>query len=164
MRKMKVMLAALLCVAFAGGGVLLGCSGTDYKKTALPHYAYTTGDWTADYNQQLFYRNDLDVTLGDPSTFYVTEGEYAGYLFSTGTSSGVGYDFYRSKDFVNWEPSGEGFVKSKDHFGVTSFWAPQVLYDKDAGMGGLLYRSRGRRVGQRAVFSVLQRMQQRYRG
>ncbi len=132
MRKMKVLLAALLCLAFAGGGVLLGCSGTDYKKTALPHYAYTAGDWTTDYNQQLFYRNDLDVTLGDPSTFYVTEGEDAGYLFSTGTSSGSGFDFYRSKDFVNWEPSGDGFVKSSKHFGASSFWAPQVLYDKDA--------------------------------
>lgn len=132
MKKIKILFSCLICLLFVAASGLVGCNGYTYKNTALSHYSYGSGERTADYNTKLFYRNDYDVTLGDPSTIYMDEGPYAGTFFSTGTTSGSGFDIYKSTDFVNWELAGEGFLPSKDHYGQTSFWAPQLLYDKDA--------------------------------
>ena len=132
MKKIKILFSCLICLLFVAASGLVGCNGYTYKNTALSHYSYGSGERTADYNTKLFYRNDYDVPLGDPSTIYMDEGPYAGTFFSTGTTSGSGFDIYKSTDFVNWELAGEGFLPSKDHYGQTSFWAPQLLYDKDA--------------------------------
>lgn len=132
MKKIKILFSCLICLLFVAASGLVGCNGYTYKNTALSHYSYGSGERTADYNTKLFYRNDYDVTLGDPSTIYMDEGPYAGTFFSTGTTSGSGFDIYKSTDFVNWELAGEGFLPSKDHYGQNSFWAPQLLYDKDA--------------------------------
>ena len=132
MKKIKILFSCLICLLFVAASGLVGCNGYTYKNTALSHYSYGSGERTADYNTKLFYRNDYDVTLGDPSTIYMDEGPYAGTFFSTGTTSGSGFDIYKSTDFVNWELAGEGFLPGKDHYGQTSFWAPQLLYDKDA--------------------------------
>lgn len=132
MKKIKILFSCLICLLFVAASGLVGCNGYTYKNTALSHYSYGSGERTADYNTKLFYRNDYDVTLGDPSTIYMDEGPYAGTFFSTGTTSGSGFDIYKSTDFVNWELAGEGFLPGKDHYGQNSFWAPQLLYDKDA--------------------------------
>lgn len=132
MKKIKILFSCLICLLFVAASGLVGCNGYTYKNTALSHYSYGSGERTADYNTKLFYRNDYDVTLGDPSTIYMDEGPYAGTFFSTGTTSGSGFDIYKSTDFVNWELAGEGFLPGKDHYGQNCFWAPQLLYDKDA--------------------------------
>lgn len=132
MKKIKILFSCLICLLFVAASGLVGCNGYTYKNTALSHYSYGSGERTADYNTKLFYRNDYDVPLGDPSTIYMDEGPYAGTFFSTGTTSGSGFDIYKSTDFVNWELAGEGFLPGKDHYGQNSFWAPQLLYDKDA--------------------------------
>lgn len=132
MKKIKILFSCLICLLFVAASGLVGCNGYTYKNTALSHYSYGSGERTADYNTKLFYRNDYDVPLGDPSTIYMDEGPYAGTFFSTGTTSGSSFDIYKSTDFVNWELAGEGFLPSKDHYGQNCFWAPQLLYDKDA--------------------------------
>lgn len=132
MKKIKILFSCLICLLFVAASGLVGCNGYTYKNTALSHYSYGSGERTADYNTKLFYRNDYDVPLGDPSTIYMDEGPYAGTFFSTGTTSGSGFDIYKSTDFVNWELAGEGFLPGKDHYGQNCFWAPQLLYDKDA--------------------------------
>ena len=132
MRKAKILLSCLLCFVFVLASGLVGCESYTYKKTELPHYSYASGERTDDYNSKLFYRNDYDVPLGDPTTIYIDEGPYAGNFYSTGTLSGAGFEILKSTDFVNWEIVGEGFVPDLNNYGSDRFWAPQLLYDKDA--------------------------------
>lgn len=132
MKKIKILLSCLLCLVFVAASGLVGCNGYTYKKTELSHYSYAESERTGDYNTKLFYRNDYDVPLGDPTTIYVDEGPWAGNFYSTGTSGGSSFEIYQSTDFINWEPVGKGFMPDQNHFGQEDFWAPQLLYDKDA--------------------------------
>lgn len=132
MKKIKILLSCLLCLVFVAASGLVGCSGYTYKKTELSHYSYAESERTGDYNTKLFYRNDYDVTLGDPTTIYIDEGPWAGNFYSTGTYGGSSFEIYQSTDFINWEPVGKGFMPAQNHFGQKDFWAPQLLYDKDA--------------------------------
>lgn len=129
--KLKSLLISVLCLAFVCSAVV-GCSTTDLKAVELPHYAYTADAVTAEYNSNLFYRNDIQQKLGDPTTILITEGEYEGWLYSTGTTSARGYVAYRTKDFVNWETVGPIFTAADNHFGQESFWAPQYYWDENA--------------------------------
>lgn len=128
--RLKSALAVLLSFCFACAA--FGCGGYDLKEVELPHYSYAEDGRLDNYNSKLFYRNDYDVPMGDPTTVYIEEGEYAGWFYSTGTTSGNSFDIFRSKDFINWEVGGAGFIPAMDNFGKNSFWAPQLIYDKDA--------------------------------
>lgn len=132
MKKIKILFLCFLCLVFVLSSGLIGCSGYTYKKTELSHYSYAESERTGDYNTKLFYRNDYDVTLGDPTTIYLDEGPWAGNFYSTGTYGGSSFEIYQSTDFINWEPVGKGFMPAQNHFGKDRFWAPQLLYDKDA--------------------------------
>ena len=132
MKKIKILFLCFLCLVFVLSSGLIGCNGYTYKKTELSHYSYAESERTGDYNTKLFYRNDYDVPLGDPTTIYIDEGPYAGNFYSTGTLSGAGFEILKSTDFVNWEIVGEGFVPDLNNYGSDRFWAPQLLYDKDA--------------------------------
>ena len=137
-KKLKGLLACLMCVCSVGG-IMTGCGNgmgkSDLGEVELPHYSYENTAIDGNYNHNLFYRNDLDVKYGDPTTIYIAEGEYAGTFLTSGTSSGTGYSVSTSKNFIDWDSSGDGFVPAKNHFGVTKFWAPQLMYDKDARWG-----------------------------
>ena len=61
---------------------------SDYGTVALPNYNYADVAQDGNYNRNLFYRNDLEVKYGDPTTIYVDEGEWAGTFFTSGTSTG----------------------------------------------------------------------------
>ncbi len=132
MKKIKILFLCFLCLVFVAASGLVGCNGYTYKKTELSHYSYAESERTGDYNTKLFYRNDYDVPLGDPTTIYVDEGPWAGNFYSTGTYGGSSFEIYQSTDFINWEPVGKGFMPAQNHFGKDRFWAPQLLYDKDA--------------------------------
>ena len=97
MKKIKILLSCLLCLVFVAASGLVGCNGYTYKKTELSHYSYAESERTGDYNTKLFYRNDYDVPLGDPTTIYVDEGPWAGNFYSTGTSSGSSFEIYRKE-------------------------------------------------------------------
>ena len=74
MKKIKILLSCLLCLVFVAASGLVGCNGYTYKKTELSHYSYAESERTGDYNTKLFYRNDYDVPLGDPTLFMWTRG------------------------------------------------------------------------------------------
>ena len=137
-KKLKGLLACLMCVCSVGG-VMTGCGNgmgkADFGETELPHYSYENTAQDGNYNHNLFYRNDLDVKYGDPTTIYIDEGEYAGTFFTSGTSTGVSYQVSSSKNLIDWELAGDGFTPARNHFGVDKFWAPQLMYDKDARWG-----------------------------
>ena len=55
---------------------------------------------TEPFNENLFYRNDLDVRVADPSIIYITEGPDAGYFYLYGTTDqlqATGVYAYRTK-------------------------------------------------------------------
>ena len=132
--KIKTILASILCLMFVLTSGLVGCSGgeTAGNVFALPHYAYESGQKSAPYNSSLFYRNEAAQKMGDPTTIYIETGEYEGYFLSTGTTSGTGYTGYITKDFVNWTSVGAILTKQENHYGTSCFWAPNIIYDKDA--------------------------------
>ena len=70
-------------------------------EVALPYY---NEEGEADYNRDIFYRNDLLQGGADPTVIYVTEGEYSGYFFIYGSYGGcTNYAAYKSKDCITWE-------------------------------------------------------------
>ncbi|WP_025724394.1 glycoside hydrolase family 43 protein [Acholeplasma granularum] len=86
---------------------------------------------TEPYNENLFFRNDLEVRIADPSVIYITEGKEAGYFYLYGTTdqlSATGIYAYRTKNFNDWQLMGPAFVPHKDSWGISSIWAPEVIY------------------------------------
>ena len=92
---------------------------------------YTTGE--KDYNQNLFYRNDLLVHSADPDCIYITEGEYAGQYFMYATSDSIqsrGLMAWRSTDLFHWKSMGVVFKPDAASWGKKDIWAPEIAYDK----------------------------------
>lgn len=131
--KIKSILAGILCMMLVLTSGLVGCSEESAGNVfALPHYSYDSGQKSDAFNEKLFYRNEALQKMGDPTTIYIEEGEWEGWFYSTGTTSGSGFIAYRTKDFVNWESAGAIMTKDDNHYGVSSFWAPNLIWDEDA--------------------------------
>jgi GH43 family beta-xylosidase len=84
------------------------------------------------YNENLFYRNDLEVRSADPQCIYITEGEDEGwyYLYATSDLLGCkGIMAWKSKDLTNWEVVGVVFEPEDNSWSVANIWAPEVIYD-----------------------------------
>ena len=113
----------------------------------LPHYDYSDST-LGKYNSELFYANDYDIGLGDPTVFYQEEAD-GGWFYVTGTTNGKSIELWRTKNFTDWSYLGKIYTPASNFFGVESFWAPQLLFDenadweyylgKDAGKGKGLY-------------------------
>ena len=132
--KIKALIVSLLTVVCALTS-LIGCGDNDgyhFETAELPHYSYTTDQTKSNFNSDLFYRNEIAQKMGDPTTIMIEEGEWEGWLYSTGTTSGQGFNAYRTKDFNEWEAIGAIFEKDPNHYGQSSFWAPQLLWDETA--------------------------------
>ena len=138
--KMKTVLLSLLSLVF-GFSFLVGCSKDRdkfyYQEAELPktaYFAYTDNQTKSNYNSELFYRNDTAQKFGDPCAIMIEEGEYAGWIYALGSDNigKVGFDAYRTKDFTEWEKVGTIYSRTGNHFGHNAFWAPQLLWDKDA--------------------------------
>lgn len=115
--------------------LLAGCGPT----SALQYY---DGIGEQPYNNNLFYRNDLTNIAADPSVIYVTEGEQSGWFYMYATSDDIGasgYQSWRSKDLSNWECMGVAFQPDRNSWANRSFWAPEVIYHKDAQGAGKYY-------------------------
>lgn len=82
------------------------------------------------YNNNLFYVNNLEFQVADPSVIYVTEGKDAGWFYAYGTSDdigGHGFQAWRSKDLSHWECTGVAMKPEK--WAINCYWAPEVIYD-----------------------------------
>ena len=96
----------------------------------LPHYDYSDST-LGKYNSDLFYANDYDIGLGDPTVFYQEESD-GGWFYVTGTTNGKSIELWRTKNFTDWSYLGKIYTPASNFFGVESFWAPQLLFDENA--------------------------------
>ena len=108
------------------------------------------------YNKNLYYLNELNFQIADPTVIYVDEGEGAGYFYAYGTSDLIqchGFQCWRSKDMTNWEYVGVAFEPDySETWAVNNYWAPEVLYDD--GVYYLFYNSQNIYANNRHCISV----------
>lgn len=84
---------------------------------------------------ELFYKNPVHPNtsgMGDPYVFRASDGRY--YLYTTS-----GFEAWSSDDLVNWRA--EGKVKTEHRWGVSHFWAPEVV--EHNGKFYMYYSARG---------------------
>ena len=144
--KNKKILSILLVFIFVF--VLCGCGGNNNTKATTTKKGDTaqtttnksgvTGSFSYDtemlseaedvsygYNNNLFYVNNLEFQVADPSVIYITEGEDAGWFYCYGTSDeigGHGFQAWRSKDLSHWECTGVALEPFS--WAINCYWAP----------------------------------------
>lgn len=94
------------------------------------------------YNNSLFYRNDLNIHAADPDCIYITEGEYEGWFFMYATSDDVGCRgimSWKSRDMHSWVVSGIVFEPDDLSWGPQNIWAPEIVYDEESKLYYLFY-------------------------
>lgn len=100
------------------------------EDTSLPHFDYSSTS-SGKYNTSLFYANDYDISLGDPTVFYREEAS-GGWFYVTGTTIGQDFDLWKTKNFTDWGYVGKIYTPPTNFFGENCFWAPQISYDAEA--------------------------------
>ena len=100
------------------------------EDSALPHYSYSDNHENL-YNRDLFYKNSYEIPLGDPTVLPVVENGVT-WFYVTGTTSGSGFEMWKTRDFNDWEDLGTVYSPPENFFGKSSFWAPQLIYDETA--------------------------------
>lgn len=103
------------------------------QEIELPHFDYSDST-TGKYNSQIFYANDYDIGLGDPTVFY-REDASGGWFYVTGTTTGKDFDLWKTRNFTDWGYVGKMYTPPTDFFGKDCFWAPQIFYDENASHG-----------------------------
>lgn len=125
--KKVVKLITVLLIAIT----LFGCSNNRYE---LPYYDEIDNG----YNVDLFYENNVNAFGADPDCIYIDDpnAKDNGYFYLYPTSD---YDAatqalvaYKSLDLTNWESVGIVFKPDEDSYTTQDFWAPEVIFDKDA--------------------------------
>ena len=109
----------------------------DEKSTIKGTFSYDSemlsehkDDLSYGYNNNLFYVNNLEFQVADPSVIFVTEGEEKGWFYCYGTSDeigGHGFQSWRSKDLSHWEAMGVALEPFT--WAINCYWAPEVIYD-----------------------------------
>ncbi len=97
----------------------------------------------SDYNESMFYVNKNNLELADPDAIYITEGKEKGYIYIYATSDAInntGVQCWRTKNLVDFECMGTAFIPNRDSWGLTQYWAPEVIYIPSAdGSKGLYW-------------------------
>ncbi len=108
------------------------------------------------YNKNLYYLNELNFPVADPTVIFVEEGEEKGYFYAYGTSDLIqchGFQCWRSKDMTNWEYVGVAFEPDfSESWSINNHWAPEVLYDD--GVYYIFYSAQNIHAGGRHYMSV----------
>lgn len=140
MKRWKMFLVQALVLTLAvsslnGCGIIKSTMG----EAEYEDYAIIDGN----YDENLFYINDLELALPDPNVVYIDRGEEEGWFYAYGTSDDIGirgFQCWRSKDFCNWEYKGVAYMPE---FGETwadgIYWAPEVIYDEESGLYLMFY-------------------------
>lgn len=139
MKKTRIIALLLTASLLLSCILLAGCaSQVQYE---IPNYQglLQAGQSKAEYNQELFYRNDHKIDdAADPFVFDNTVRD--GYYYLYGTHGDIFCS--RSKDLMNWEPVGnaldiQDFVNNQPSEVRRALWkdiwAPEVVYDPDDG-------------------------------
>ena len=130
-----ISLVCCLCFTACGGSNLsVKLAYHDYGPDEPVSGALASAAGEIEFNNSLFYRNDLNSLGADPSAIYITEGEEKGYFYMYATSDDIGatgVQCWRSLDLVNWECRGVAFTPSRDSWALRNYWAPEVIYDDE---------------------------------
>lgn len=71
------------------------------------------------------YQNPMSIKhIGDPFVLRAPDGIYYCYA----TSARDGFKAWTSPDLVHWKEIGYVYKRQKDSWGVTDFWAPEVVF------------------------------------
>lgn len=137
----KKILTAAAVLSLAATTVLSSaCSSA-----TVGHKAYSSINDSENYNKNLYYLNELEFEIADPSVIYVDKGEEQGYFYAYGTSDLVGcfgIQCWRSKDLTNWEYRSVAYQPNFDEtWGYTNHWAPEVIYDKEEELYLMFYNA-----------------------
>lgn len=132
-----------------GGNTVVGDAGFDYDTEMLSE----KDNVDYGYNNNLFYVNNLDFKVADPSVIYITEGKDMGYFYCYGTSDdigGHGFQAWRSTDLSHWECT--GVALKPEAWAINCYWAPEVIYDD--GMYYMFFGAYNLHAGNRLCISV----------
>ena len=139
MKKIRIIALILTTNLLLSCMLLIGCASQ--MQYEVPNYQglLQNGQSKAEYNQELFYRNDHKIDdAADPFVFDNTARD--GYYYLYGTHGDIFCS--RSKDLMNWEPVGnaldiQDFVNNQPSEVRRAIWkdiwAPEVVYDPDDG-------------------------------
>lgn len=131
--------ARTVCSLLSLSMLLGGCSGIGKTSYEVASYQgeVKDGETQAEFNEELFYRNDRKTEGADPFVFDNTERDGYYYLYATTGACFV----YRSQDMMNWEVVGHaldileygenGAYTEERQAAWTDIWAPEVVYDAD---------------------------------
>ncbi len=157
LKRIISLLMVLLMVFGAVGCVLPGGSNQSKVEGEFDYETYdddTYSDYS--YNKNLYYLNELNFPVADPTVIFVEEGEEKGYFYAYGTSDLIqchGFQAWRSKDMTNWEYVGVAFEPDfSESWSYNNHWAPEVLYDD--GVYYLFYSAQNYKAGHRHCMSV----------
>ncbi len=98
-------------------------SSFDEAETELSFKDYSAKN--AKFNHDLFYRNDLEVDMGDPMMVY---DEKTGYFYASGTRGTKSFHCFRSKNLGDWEQMDDMFVPESSSWSKDNLWAPDIEY------------------------------------
>jgi len=71
------------------------------------------------------YQNPLPIkNIGDPFVLRVPDGKYYCYA----TSAPDGFKAWSSDNLVEWKEEGYVYIRREDSWGVSDFWAPEVVH------------------------------------
>ena len=139
MKRKGILTLTALCLVAAVS--LAGCGGGDALTKDATLLPYSTGvNAEGEYDETLFYRNDLYTTdAPDPGSVYCEEDGYW-YIFTTGLLC------MRTKDFVTYEDMGIALDPDPDAWSYTRYWAPECIYDKKTQKYYLYYSAAAKNV------------------
>ena len=136
--KRVITIATVLSLVFT---CLTGCGLGKGVMTSEQYEDYETIN--GDYDESLFYINDLKLSIADPDVIYIDHGTEEGWFYAYGTSDDIdirGFQCWRSKDLSNWEYKGVCYLPE---FGETwadsTYWAPEVIFDEESGLYLIFY-------------------------
>lgn len=139
MKQSKKICGNVIGCLLATSMLLGGCANIGTAKYEVASYQgeVKEGETQADFNTELFYRNDQKTEGADPFVFDNTERDGYYYLYATTGACFV----YRSQDLMNWEvvghaldilDYGENGAYTEERQTIwTDIWAPEIVYDED---------------------------------
>ena len=149
MKNKAMRLVPIAAVALSTVFALAGCGGSTfevelgYSDGTIPAENTTVGQ--REYDESLFYRNDVELRqVADPTVIW-QEGENGGTLYLYGTSntlSARGIGVWQSTDGVHWDAAGVAFEPETESWGYASLWAPEVVYHEESGLYYMTYSAR----------------------
>lgn len=128
MRWSAVMLAVLLLTGLAACGEEKPSGTGETPPEQEGPKAPVAADYDANGLNGLYYQNAVSQfgsapVMGDPFLYY-EEADKTFYLY--GTTGGRRFDFYTSKDLVEWTEGGTCFLPTESDWCHSRLWAPEL--------------------------------------